>query len=124
MKGDATVHPDLLCDSCRTAVEVKSAEFILVNDGSMQDVSLALNTGRQLQHLFGADFKYLHNKKARGYGLANNLGVTAASAKYVILVNNDAHVVTGWLKPLVATIKSSSRVGMVRHIAELYVFKL
>lgn len=97
----------------RTAVEVQSAEFILVDDGSTQDVQLAINTGHQLQHLFGTDFKYIRNSHSKGYGIANNGGVAAASARYVVLVNNDAFVVNGWLQPLVATMRSSSGIGMV-----------
>jgi len=99
--------------ACRTAGEVASAEFILVDDGSTEDVSVAVDTGRQLQHLFGAHFRHARNENATGYGPANNMGVQLATAKYVALINTDAHVVNGWLRPLVDTLQLNSGIGMV-----------
>ena len=98
---------------CRTAGEAPSAEYILVDDGSTEDVSVAIDTGRQLQHLFQASFKYVRNRRPVGYGLANNLGVQLAQAKHVALVNSDTMVVNGWLRPLLDSLSFSNRTGMV-----------
>ena len=100
---------------CRTAREASSAEYILVDDGSTEDVSVAVDTGRQLQHLFGVAFRLVRNDKPTGHGSASNAGVQAATAKFVALLHCDAHVINGWLRPLIRTIKSSSSVGMVCH---------
>ena len=98
---------------CRTAGEASSAEYILVDDGSTGDVSAAIDVGRQLQHLFQASFRYVRNKKPKGYGLANNLGVQLAQAQYVALINSDTMVVNGWLRPLLGTLSYSNTTGMV-----------
>ena len=42
--------------------EASSAEYILVDDGSTEDVSVAVDTGRQLEHLFGVVFKLVRNE--------------------------------------------------------------
>ena len=72
-----------------------------------------MDTGRQLEHLFGVVFKLVRNEQPTGYGPANNAGVQAATAKLVALINSDAHVMNGWLCPLIRTIQSSSSIGMV-----------
>ncbi len=98
---------------CRTAGEASSAEYILVDDGSTGDVSAAIEAGRQLQHLFQTSFRYIRNRKPKGYGLANNLGVRLAQAEYVALINSDTMVVSGWLRPLLDSLSGSNTTGMV-----------
>lgn len=87
-----------------------------MDDGSTEDVSVAVDTGRQLQYLFGVAFRLVRNEKPTGYGPAINAGVKAASAKYIALLHCDAHVINGWLRPLMETIRSGNSVGMVCHI--------
>ena len=84
-----------------------------MDDGSTEDVSVAVETGRQLQYLFGAVFRLVRNEEPIGYGPANNAGVQAATAKFIALLNSDAHVINGWLRPLIQTIQYSSSIGMV-----------
>ena len=72
-----------------------------------------MDTGRQLEYLFGVVFKLVRNEEPIGYGLANNAGVQAATAKNIALLNSDAHVINGWLRPLIQTVQSSSSIGMV-----------
>ena len=72
-----------------------------------------MDTGRQLQYLFGVVFRLVRNEEAIGYGPANNAGVQAATANFIALLNSDAHVINGWLRPLIRTIQSSSSIGMV-----------
>ena len=78
--------------------------YILVDDGSTEDVSMAVDTGQQLHYLFGVAFRLVRNEKPTGYGLANNAGVQAATAKVVALLHCNAHVINGWLRPLIRTI--------------------
>ena len=84
-----------------------------MDDGSTGNVSAAIDAGRQLQHLFQANFRYIRNRKPKGYGLANNLGVQLAQAEYVALINSDTMVVSGWLRPLLDSLSSSNTTGMV-----------
>ena len=99
--------------TCRTAGEASSAEYILVDDGSTENISVAVDTGRQLQHLFQASFKYVRNRRPVGYGLANNVGVQLAQAEHVALINSDTMVVSGWLRPLLDSLSFNNRSGMV-----------
>ena len=84
-----------------------------MDDGSTEDVSVAVDTGRQLQHLFGVSFRLVRNEKPTGYGPASTAGVQAATARLIALLHCNAHVINGWLQPLMRTFQSSSSVGMV-----------
>ena len=44
----------------------------------------------------------------------NNAAITHASGKYVVLLNNDVEVPSGWLSPLVNHLESESDVGAVQ----------
>ena len=102
-----------LSSGCRTAREASSAEYILVDDGSTEAVSVAVDTGRQLQYLFGVVFRLVRIEESVGYGPADNAGVQAATAKFIVLLKSDAHVINEWLRPLIQTIRSSNWIGMV-----------
>jgi GT2 family glycosyltransferase len=58
----------------RTAHEVPSAEFILVDDGSSEADDTAAQAGARLRHYFGVDFRYIRNDPPLGYGAANMAG--------------------------------------------------
>ena len=77
---------------------------------------MAVDTGRQLEYLFGVTFRLVRIEEPTGHGPANNAGVQAATAKLIALLHCDAHVINGWLQPLIKTIQSSSTVGMVCHL--------
>ena len=118
MPTDCLPSVPAVCCLCRTAREAASAEFIVVDDGSTSDFSAVLDVGRQLQHLFRANFKYVRNRKPKGYGPANNQGVQFAQAKYVALINSDTMVVNGWLRPLLESLSFNNRTGMVGPCAD------
>ena len=47
-----------------------------------------------------------------GFAVANNLGIRATSAPYVVLLNNDTEVQTGWLDALLNVAESDQTIGM------------
>ena len=83
-------------------------EIIVVDNGSTPDEIEILEQGcarnsarliRLNQNLF--------------FGEANNIGVEAARAKYVLLVNNDVIVTSRYLEPLLAALQDGFRAGAV-----------
>ncbi|KAI8464632.1 MAG: hypothetical protein J3K34DRAFT_439855 [Monoraphidium minutum] len=97
----------------RTAREAESVEFVLVNDGSVNETSIVDAVGKTLHDHFGVRVTHVHNRKSLGYGAANNAGVHAASGKYIVLMNNDAFVTPGWLKALLDTMADEQKPGIV-----------
>lgn len=49
----------------------------------------------------------------QGYATANNIGAEAARGRYLMLLNDDAIVTTGWLDPLVARLEADPTIGAV-----------
>lgn len=66
-----------------------------------------------LQVHFGIMITKIHNRRSLGYGEANNVGVQAASGKFIVLLNNDAFVTPGWLKGFIDTFNDEQRPGIV-----------
>lgn len=83
--------------------------LILVDDGS------GTETAHWLQQ-FATDHSaiLLRNDNAQGYTRAANRGMAAAAGDdYVILLNSDTEVFSGWLKAMIACARSSLRIGLV-----------
>lgn len=59
------------------------------------------------------DVRLVVNAENVGFAEANNQGIRATSARYVVLLNNDATPAPGWLCALVAAGEREDRVGMV-----------
>ena len=67
-----------LLELFRTAHEVPSAQFILVDDGSSEADDTVAQAGARMRHYFGADFTYIRNDPPLGYGAANMAGARLA----------------------------------------------
>jgi GT2 family glycosyltransferase len=81
-----------------------SYELIVVNDASTDTTRelLALCQGVQV----------LHNDSNSGFIHTCNKGADAARGDYLLFLNNDTEVQTGWLDPLVATLDADERAGI------------
>ena len=97
----------------RTAHEVPSAQFIVVNDGSTEDFSSVHFVIARLQKLFGIDVTLLRSPTNHGFSAAVRAGLLQSKGKWIVLVNSDVFVGKGWLKMLHATAEKSPRVGIV-----------
>ncbi|MDA3905842.1 MAG: glycosyltransferase family 2 protein [Bacteroidales bacterium] len=56
---------------------------------------------------------YIKSKKNLGFAGGNNLGIRAAKGKYILMLNNDTEVDTGFLEPLVEKMESNPKMGIV-----------
>jgi O-antigen biosynthesis protein len=98
----------------RTAHEVSSAEFIILNDGSTEDMSVTYRLLQLLKDLFNTRIKIIEHQTSQGYGISNNHALESAQGVYAILLNSDVIVLPGWLTMLHRTIRSDpERIGMV-----------
>ena len=58
-------------------------------------------------------YRLIANKTNRGFAAGSNQGVAAARGDYVMLLNNDVLVSSGWLRDLVAALERDPQIGMV-----------
>jgi len=53
------------------------------------------------------------NKENKGFAAGNNQGVKKARGQYIMLLNNDVIVSTGWLEEMVAAFERDDKIGMI-----------
>src|SRR5690606_30203428 len=82
---------------------------IVVNDGSNAETSDWLRSFCAKTH----GFELIEHDRNRGYTRAVNTGLRASDAPYVITLNSDAIVTTGWLKGMVSCMTSEPGRGVV-----------
>jgi GT2 family glycosyltransferase/glycosyltransferase involved in cell wall biosynthesis len=81
-----------------------SFEVIVVDDGSIDE-------SEQIPELIEG-ITYLRNDEAKGFVLACNRGGAAARGEYIVMLNNDTEVTTGWLDELLWPFDHFDSVGM------------
>ena len=79
-------------------------EVIIVDDGSKDE---SLRIPELIQGV-----TYLRNEDALGFILASNRGGEKARGEYVVMLNNDTEVLSGWLDELLWPFKNFDDVGM------------
>jgi GT2 family glycosyltransferase/tetratricopeptide (TPR) repeat protein/2-polyprenyl-3-methyl-5-hydroxy-6-metoxy-1,4-benzoquinol methylase len=80
-------------------------ELIVVDNGSSD------GTVEYLGALPGV--RLIVNDANRGFPVAANQGITAATGSQILLLNNDVVVTTGWLRRLLRALYSDPRIGLV-----------
>ena len=80
-------------------------EVIVVDNGSTDE------TRDYLSRLDGV--RLIPNDNNRGFPAAANQGINAAHGEYILLLNNDCIVTTGWLSRLLLAVNSDPKVGLV-----------
>ena len=82
-------------------------EVVVVDNGSTD------GSDGEIEQAFGARVRLLRNGPNLGFGAANNLGIAATTAPWVILLNNDAEAAPGFARELLAAGGRDPRIGMV-----------
>lgn len=82
--------------------------LVLIDDGSGAET-------RDYLAAFAADqtATLVRNETARGYTVAANQGLRLTSGEFVVLLNSDTVLTSGWLDRLVACAESDPQIGMV-----------
>lgn len=86
----------------------KPYALILVDDGSDAETAAYLAELASMH-----DALLIRNVEAKGYTLAANQGLRAASGDFALLLNSDTIVTPGWLDRMVACAESDPGIGMV-----------
>ena len=79
-------------------------EVVIVDDGSTDDTTTIeeLVSGVQV----------VRNMKPQGFLRACNLGAEMSSAPYLVFLNNDVEVTSGWLDALLETVREDDSIGL------------
>ena len=89
------------------AQELEGGFEILVVDNASQDGSPGL-VRREFPQV-----RLIESRSNLGFAAGNNLGISLARGRHVVLLNNDTEVRPGWLRALVAAAESEPRCGAV-----------
>jgi GT2 family glycosyltransferase/glycosyltransferase involved in cell wall biosynthesis len=92
---------------CSLLLSKNKSEFevIVVDDGSSDETV-------ELEDIVGG-ITVIHNKAPLRFIGACNKGVEAAKGEYIILLNNDTEVTSGWLDALIEGFETFENVGLV-----------
>ena len=97
----------------RTADEAESAEFIVVDDGSLTELFQVTYALRRMKYLFGTRIVFIRNANRLGFVASNMKAASTARGNYLAFVNSDTYVLRGWLAALLATFKQFPDAGLV-----------
>lgn len=95
------------CLRSLSKVTYSNYEIIVVDNGS-QDGSTA-----HVKRYF-PQVRVIENKEDFGFAKGNNIGVSHAKGKYILLLNNDTLVAPHFIEPLVARAQSDLHIGVVQ----------
>jgi len=87
--------------------DLASVEVVVVDNASSD------GSAEALEARFGARVHVVRSPRNAGWGAANNLGIHASSAAFVVLLNSDAVAEPGLVRELVAAAEADPRIGMV-----------
>ncbi|MBK7888046.1 MAG: glycosyltransferase family 2 protein [Bacteroidetes bacterium] len=86
-------------------ISYPNIEVIIVDNASKEDPSLIAN-----EHPW---ITFIRSKENLGFAGGNNLGLMEARGKYLLLLNNDTEVDTGFLEPMVKRMEEDPSIGAV-----------
>jgi len=92
------------------AQTLRDFEIIFVDNGSGDS---SVSNVEQLARRHSVPLRVVRNETNRGFAPACNQGIAAATARWLVLLNNDTRPEPKWLELLVNTATSAPDVGMV-----------
>ena len=81
-------------------------EIVIVDNGSSDGTTTYL-------HSLASQFKIIYNHANLGFSQACNQGIRAATAPYILFLNNDTEPQPGWLEPLIEILDNDHSVAAV-----------
>ena len=93
----------------RTLPPDLSWELIYVDDGSTDGTRAWLGA-------LPPPTRVILNERNLGYAASNNRGVRDAAGEYLVLLNNDLILISGWLEPMLAAFGRFPRAGLVGNL--------
>jgi GT2 family glycosyltransferase len=85
-------------------VTYRDVEIVVVDNGSPEDATQVI-TGKY------PDVNFIRSDWNLGFAGGNNLGIKAATGKYLLFLNNDTEVDPGFLEPMVSLFESNPSAG-------------
>ncbi|AFK04966.1 glycosyl transferase family 2 [Emticicia oligotrophica DSM 17448] len=100
-------QPDVTCELLNSLKKIsyKNIEIWVVDNFSDGALKARLNADYP-------EVKVIESKKNLGFAGGNNLAITQANGKYLMLLNNDTEVKEDFLEPLVEVMENNSKVGI------------
>ncbi len=86
--------------------EYQNVEVIVVDNGSRENPEAAIRQAYP-------DVKVIVSRENLGFAGGNNLGVAAATGKYLFFINNDTEVCPDTIRPLVDFFETHPEAGMI-----------
>jgi GT2 family glycosyltransferase len=93
-----------LLDSLRK-VTYPNVEVIVVDNGSAEDAATVIPPRHP-------EVKFIKSQQNLGFAGGNNLGISASTGKYLMFLNNDTEVDSGFLEPLVSFLETNPKAGV------------
>lgn len=105
-----------LTKACLNSLEAntgyKNMEIIIVDNASTDDTPDFLK--KNYQHK--KNYQIILNNKNLGFAAGNNIGLKAATGEYLVLLNNDTRVTSGWIRAMVSYFVQYSKMGLLGPI--------
>lgn len=101
-------HPDVTCALLESLRHITylNIEVIVIDNASPNDDPAIIC---QLY----PEIKFIQSKVNLGFAGGNNIGIRNAKGKYILMLNNDTEVGSGFLEPLVAKLEANNKIGAV-----------
>ena len=98
---------DLTCEMIKSLrnITYPNIEIIVVDNASHESPAKIKDSNQ--------DITLILSEKNIGFAGGNNIGIRASKGKYILLLNNDTEVDTGFLEPLVEKLEMNSHIGGV-----------
>lgn len=84
---------------------------IIIVDNSKMDVYEEMKSS--VKEKFGEKIIFIKNNENKGYGQGNNVGIKAASAKYICIVNPDVIFVTPMFKKVLNSFSKDKNIALI-----------